>query len=75
MVTIFKYDTGEPNAGKFSSTGKWLKLLTYCKDLDLFVHILLQNLAKRGRSEVVAVCWERVNFMPLEQLRISQACR
>ena len=72
MVTIFKYDTGQPNAGKFSSTGKLLKLWRYIRDLDLFVHILLQNLVKRVRSEVVAV-WERVNFMPLEQLRILQA--
>ena len=38
------------------------------------ISILLQNLAKRGRSEVIAV-WERVSFMPLEQLRILQACR
>ena len=74
FLPCFKCDTGLPNAGKFSSTGKLLKLWTYCRELDLFVHILLQNLIKRGRSEVIAV-WKRVNFMPPEQLRILQASR
>ena len=65
---------GQKNITLFSSIGKLLKLWTCWRDWDFFVRILLQNLVKRSRSEVIAV-WERVNFMPLEQLRILQASR
>ena len=34
FLPCFKCDTGLPNAGKFSSTGKLLKLWTCCRDLD-----------------------------------------